>query len=689
MFTGSIKISELDALTFLVDADFFPLVQSGSLTTYRVNLTTLNNWFRVSGSVLSASWASRSLDASQATSASWASASLTSLQSISASWASASISASYARSASRSEQTLSSSFANVAISASYAPFSQEFQASSSWASQSLSSSFAISASYAPVIGDTVPLGTIMAFAGTTAPQNWLECNGDALSTGSFIELYTAIGNTEPSSSYGFLCDSFGNRDAAGAFFKLPDLRGEFARGWDHNRGLDIDRLFGSVQTASLGSHYHGVGAFNSSGNNDADFIYRGWSDGVSYTTRHIPGDGSGNAIGSFPSSNTTNYGITTGGPLGTAGAVHPRNVAVMYCIKYSNAINFATTGSTIAGDVTGTLSNTTVVKLRNVPITSSAPSDGDILLYDSASNVWYGGAPNIGGAPGKSFWAANPGLVVGDFTRDRIFVYNYDRHSGRQNFVKIDMNTNEISYQLQWPQDTWNMNGRIFRKTDDNLLHIMLNSNGDIYDYNIDAVSVTRLTGSSAGITSLFTPVKIDWASGSLRPTIWNLYGGYSAGGNGDTPTFRYYKTYWNGSSWTYSVLPSTALDVRSVQNNTEYRKFINYATNPGNTSNTLLWDYNYIKKRYYMIDTSTGYMHTFVHTTGDISTNFDTASIAYEKTIAVSVPSMDNWQDADSEKFLVDYDPDTGVERGICHTRRGNTSLLGVATYTYWPEQL
>jgi len=67
MFTGSIKISELDALGTVVAADFFPLVQSGSLTTFRVNISTLNEWFSVSGSVLSASWASASINSIQTT----------------------------------------------------------------------------------------------------------------------------------------------------------------------------------------------------------------------------------------------------------------------------------------------------------------------------------------------------------------------------------------------------------------------------------------------------------------------------------------------------------------------------------------------------------------------------------------------------------------------------------------------
>jgi microcystin-dependent protein len=525
----------------------------------------------------------------------------------------------------------------------------------------------------------------MGFATTTAPNNWLECDGAAYLTQSFASLYAAISSSNASASFGYLCDSFGNRDAAGYYFKVPDLRGEFVRGWDHNRGIDTGRLFSSIQTASLGTHYHGFGSFDAAGNDDAHFILRSWNDGTNYTGRRLTGDSGNNGTVVL---NNPAYALGTTGPVNVSDC-YPRNIALMYCIKYSNSTNFASSESaSIAGDVVGTLASSTVVKLRNIPITSSAPTDGDILLYDSASNVWYGGSPNIGGAPGKSFWVANPGCVIGDYTRNRIFVYNYERHSGRRMLVKIDMDTNVATHQIQWPQDMWNFNGRIFRKSTDGLLHIHVHGDGDIYDYDIDGQTVTRLTGTSGAINSRLTPVKVSWFSGSLRPTVWSLYGGYSAGGNGDVPTFRYYKTYWDGASWTYSVLPSAlALDIKSVQNNTEYRKFLCYSTNPGNGANTLMWDYNYIKKRYYLMDTATGYLHIFSQDVGDIDTNFDTASISYVKTLAVSVPSMDTWQDADAEKFIVDYDPDTGEERGICHNRRGNTSLLGVAAYIYWPE--
>jgi hypothetical protein len=82
MQTGSIKISELNAFTSsLQGEDFFPLVDSSSMTTFRANLTQLSG---ILGTVSGSLFASRSL---YATSASWASSSISSSYSLSASFA--------------------------------------------------------------------------------------------------------------------------------------------------------------------------------------------------------------------------------------------------------------------------------------------------------------------------------------------------------------------------------------------------------------------------------------------------------------------------------------------------------------------------------------------------------------------------------------------------------------------------
>lgn len=63
----------------------------------------------------------------------------------------------------------------------------------------------------------VPPGTITMFAGTTAPNGWLMCDGQSYSISTYRDLYNAIGTT-----YG----------GYGQSFQVPDLRGRFPVGKD-------------------------------------------------------------------------------------------------------------------------------------------------------------------------------------------------------------------------------------------------------------------------------------------------------------------------------------------------------------------------------------------------------------------------------------------------------------------------
>lgn len=62
-----------------------------------------------------------------------------------------------------------------------------------------------------------PLGTILAFGGTTAPAGWMLCQGQALSRTTYAKLFAIIGT------------AFGAGDGS-TTFNIPDLRGEFLRG---------------------------------------------------------------------------------------------------------------------------------------------------------------------------------------------------------------------------------------------------------------------------------------------------------------------------------------------------------------------------------------------------------------------------------------------------------------------------
>lgn len=90
--------------------------------------------------------------------------------------------------------------------------------------------------------DAVAPGTVAAYCATTAPTGWLKANGAAVSRTTYPALFAVCGTT------------FGPGDGS-TTFNLPELRGNFVRGWDDGRGADSGRVFGSeqAQAVDLGS----------------------------------------------------------------------------------------------------------------------------------------------------------------------------------------------------------------------------------------------------------------------------------------------------------------------------------------------------------------------------------------------------------------------------------------------------
>jgi len=142
----------------------------------------------------------------------------------------------------------------------------------------------------------VPVASIFPFSSNTVPNGYLECNGASLSRTTYNALFSEIGTT-----YGF-----NDPDT----FKVPDLRGEFIRGFDNGRGVDTSRSLGSYQDDLFKSHNHSYTALSRWGANPAgDAPY--WCRGDS---------GGGSATGQM----TYNGGNET----------RPRNIALKYIIKF-------------------------------------------------------------------------------------------------------------------------------------------------------------------------------------------------------------------------------------------------------------------------------------------------------------------------------------------------------------------
>lgn len=86
----------------------------------------------------------------------------------------------------------------------------------------------------------VPAGAVCSFAGSSAPDGWLVCDGAAVSRTTYAALFEQIGTV------------FGAGDGV-ATFNLPDLRGEFVRGLDSGRGVDAARVLGTAQDWATGA----------------------------------------------------------------------------------------------------------------------------------------------------------------------------------------------------------------------------------------------------------------------------------------------------------------------------------------------------------------------------------------------------------------------------------------------------
>lgn len=145
-----------------------------------------------------------------------------------------------------------------------------------------------------------PPGTVITYAGNTAPTGYLACDGLAVNRTTYSALFAAIGTI------------YGTGDGS-TTFNLPDLRGYFVRGSGTNSNGTASGTFGAKQTANAGSFTFAVtqddgdgntGSYRSLTNVILNGVNRGYNAGTAATTVNV-----------------------------TPGDTRPANIAMLYCIK--------------------------------------------------------------------------------------------------------------------------------------------------------------------------------------------------------------------------------------------------------------------------------------------------------------------------------------------------------------------
>lgn len=140
----------------------------------------------------------------------------------------------------------------------------------------------------------LPIGVPLPWPTAAAPTGWLKCNGAAFNKTSYPKLALAYPNGV-----------------------LPDLRGEFIRGWDEGRGVDSGRIILSKQDHALSSHSHTITAWDA------------WDNTVL-----IPNDKEGDRLLSTDNSSANGMLNSKYSTLSSGGAeTRPRNIAFNYIVR--------------------------------------------------------------------------------------------------------------------------------------------------------------------------------------------------------------------------------------------------------------------------------------------------------------------------------------------------------------------
>jgi phage-related tail fiber protein len=159
----------------------------------------------------------------------------------------------------------------------------------------------------------LPVGTIVAFPGDTPPMGFLELDNSVKNSASYPDLSA------------YLAGKYNKGDEGAGNFRLPESRGEFLRGWDHGRGVDVGRGLGTYQLDAMQRLTGALSAADSTGLCSAvNGVYGGVKSGVS--------KGITAAADAY-----TSIDFDNNRQARTAAENRPRNLAVMWCIKAWNA----------------------------------------------------------------------------------------------------------------------------------------------------------------------------------------------------------------------------------------------------------------------------------------------------------------------------------------------------------------
>jgi microcystin-dependent protein len=166
----------------------------------------------------------------------------------------------------------------------------------------------------------MPSGSVIAYAGASAPTGYLLCDGTSYATSAYPTLFASIGY-----AYG----------GSGANFNVPDTRGIFLRGAGTQTigGSTYSATLGTEQNDQTGTHTHNEGTLTANINHNSGQIFGEEVNTPSAYTANLSITVTGVTTSVSQTQGIKVQGATATNNAITSNETRPANVGINYIIK--------------------------------------------------------------------------------------------------------------------------------------------------------------------------------------------------------------------------------------------------------------------------------------------------------------------------------------------------------------------
>lgn len=354
-------------------------------------------------------------------------------------------------------------------------------------------------------------------------------------------------------------------------------------------------------------------------------------------------------------------------------------------------------GGNVVGQAFATFSNSTNIEIERLV--------GDIYLADHTS-----GEPDVIDPakweirvranktinvptklfPALTFDIANPGGCIS--YGERLHVFHYGSNDARSFVSAIDLVTNRVRTPTIFTYSPyhWKFNPALFNFPTAAKKRVVWADTYGFQAVNVEDPSDVITFGTVTGYEN-YKPAWFNESTGggsAAHPLVYSILSNGGPSNANIVTAVTMIKFTPTGSVYAAATLGTVNFTNVAIVNVAAFTAFVS------STAMLVMCQYNHPKKRIYLVENQTGFLHIFeLSSEASIITFWPVfagtptyAHLTYVR--AIAIPGAVSFSsDSVAENYAVDFDLDTGEEKAICFSRRGNQSLTGGVIRIPWQE--